>query len=353
MSMLEANMRTHNLALIGFGGVNRTLAELIRDRSGEFEQQLGFSLRIVAITDLRYGSWVEPEGIDPAFALAIRSGEPFPGSFAGTDNARVIKGSNADIVVEATFTSPVDGEPATSHVRAALESGKHVTTTNKGPVALHGKELVSLAANRGVRFEFEGSLLSGTPILRFAGDLLRGLDVTGFEGIPNGTSNYLLGRMENGHSLDQAIVEAQQLGYAEADPSADIGGTDVRLKVVILANQVLGADLRISDVDINGIDGVSAVDIIAAAREGKVWKLIGSASRADDGRVTGSVNRSRFRLTTRSRGSPARRMRCRSPLTSSVGSRVRSGRRPHRNRIRAAGRHHHIDNFVKKGAVHV
>lgn len=285
-------MRTYNIALIGFGGVNRALAELIRDRSSQLEADLGFSLRIVAITDLALGSWVDADGIDAAAALAVPRGDNFaifPGGSTTPDNEVVIKNSNADIIVEATFTNPVDGEPAASHVRWALEARKHVTTTNKGPVAIHGPALLELAEQNDVRFEFEGAVLSGTPILRFADKMLRGLNITAFEGILNGTSNFVLGRMENGLSLAAAVGEAQQLGYAEADPTADIGGSDVRLKVAILANQVLGADLSVEDVDTTGITGVTEEDIVTAARERKVWKLIGSASRNENGTFHGSV----------------------------------------------------------------
>ncbi|TGT11999.1 homoserine dehydrogenase, partial [Mesorhizobium sp. M8A.F.Ca.ET.213.01.1.1] len=150
----------------------------------------------------------------------------------------------ADIVVEATFTNPNDGEPAVSHCRWALQAGKHVVTTNKGPVALAAQELKTLAKSRGVRFEFEGAVMSGTPVIRLAAKTLVGAELKGFEGILNGTSNFVLGRMEEGLDFSSAVKEAQALGYAEADPTADVEGHDVRLKVVILANELLGADLK-------------------------------------------------------------------------------------------------------------
>jgi len=282
----------YDLALIGFGGVNRALAELIRDRAEHLRSELGFELRIVAITDLRLGSLMQAEGIDVAQVLAMRPGESFdglPGGDAEARNEYVIRNSTADIVVEATFTNPLDGQPAVSHVTWALESGKHVTTTNKGPIALAGAGLKALAAECGVRFEYEGSVLSGTPILRFAKQQLAGAGLTAVEGILNGTSNYVLGRMEAGLSLGDAVAEAQGLGYAEADPTADIEGSDVQLKVVILANELLGANLSTRDVERVGISVVSADDIVAAATQGKRWKLIGSARRLPDGTVTGRV----------------------------------------------------------------
>lgn len=284
-------MRTYNLALIGFGGVNRALAQLIDEEPLRFIE-LGFELRVVAITDLQMGSLVQPGGIDLGAVLAMERGSTFaelPGGSSVAANERVIRTSGADVIAEATFTNPVDGEPAASHVRWALESGKHVATTNKGPVALHGAELKRLAAENGVRFEYEGSVLSGTPVLALARGQFSGLVIHGVQGILNGTSNYVLGRMEAGLSLDDAVAEAQELGFAEADPTADIGGSDVQLKVAILANELLGADIAPTDVPTTGIAAITSADIIAAAREGKRYKLIGSARRDADGRVVAEV----------------------------------------------------------------
>ncbi|WP_367645781.1 homoserine dehydrogenase [Paenarthrobacter ureafaciens] len=284
-------MTTYNLALIGFGGVNRALAELIRDQPQRFAS-LGFKLRVVAITDLGFGSLVQPDGIDLATVLAMPRGASFEGMPGGSIEPRnedVIKDSPADIVVEATFTSPGDAEPAVSHVRWALAAGKHVVTTNKGPVALFGQELTALAKDHGARFEYEGAVMSGTPVLRLARTMLAGLALEGVQGILNGTSNFVLGRMESGLRLEEAIAEAQQLGYAEADPGADIEGSDVRLKVTILANELLGANLSPEDVDTTGIQNLSSDDVAQAMANGHRWKLIGEANRGSDGTIKASV----------------------------------------------------------------
>ncbi|AXG81864.1 homoserine dehydrogenase [Streptomyces paludis] len=288
-------MIRYDLALIGFGGVNRALAELIAERGDGLAAELGFALRVVAITDLRAGSLVRTEGagIDLAPLLATAPGElDFSGLDGGSPEPRnewVIRDVPADIVAEATFTNPVDGEPALSHVRWALEAGKSVCTTNKGPVALAGRALKRLAAERGAAFEFEGAVLSGTPVLRTAERMFDGLRISGVEGIMNGTSNYILGRLEAGLGLADAVREAQLLGYAEADPTADIEGHDVRLKVMIMANEVLGADLRQEDVSCEGITAIGARDIEEAAAAGLRWKLVGSAVRRPDGTVAARV----------------------------------------------------------------
>ncbi|MFF1386131.1 homoserine dehydrogenase [Arthrobacter sp. NPDC058288] len=285
-------MTTYDLALIGFGGVNRSLAELIAARGEALRAELGFGLRVVAITDLRLGSLVDAGGIDLSMALALGGdGETFArhGGSAEPDNEGVIRTSTADIICEATFTNPGDGEPGVSHVRWALESGKSVCTTNKGPAALRGRELAALAERHGVRFEFEGAVMSGTPVIRLAKQMFGGLQLNGFEGIMNGTSNYVLGRMEAGLELGEAVREAQELGYAEANPAADLEGFDVQLKVLILANELLGGNLQLEDVHREGISALTPEDIRAAASAGRRWKLIGSARRTPDGGIAARV----------------------------------------------------------------
>ncbi len=285
-------MNHHDLALIGFGGVNRALAEIIRDRGDVLADELGFTLRVVAITDLRLGSLMQQDGIDLHQVLALPAGATFaglPGGDAVPQNEDVIRTCGADIVVEATFTNPVDGEPAVSHVRAALESGKSVTTTNKGPVALAAAALNRLAAENGVRFEYEGSVMSGTPVLRLAKETMKGLRISRVQGVLNGTSNFVLGRMESGLSLADAVAEAQALGFAEADPTADIEGSDVQLKVVILANELFGAGIGVGDVERRGIEGIRPEDVARAAAEGRRWKLVGTVARDDAGGITASV----------------------------------------------------------------
>ncbi|MGW3565542.1 homoserine dehydrogenase [Streptomyces sp. NPDC000941] len=292
MTLLKQTTR-YDLALIGFGGVNRALAELIAERGDELSEELGFALRVVAITDLRAGSLVLPCGIDLAPLLAAAPGElDFSGMAGGSADPRnewVIREVPADIVAEATFTNPADGEPALSHVRWALRAGKHVCTTNKGPVALHGHALKRLAAEHGVSFEFEGTVLSGTPVLRTADRLLAGARVTGVEGIMNGTSNYILGRLEEGVGFSDAVREAQEAGYAEADPTADVEGFDVQLKVAILAHEVLGATLSCDEVAREGISRLTPADMRDAAARGLRWKLIGSVTRREDGSVDARV----------------------------------------------------------------
>lgn len=288
-----AEVSEYKVALIGFGGVNRALAQLAADNNAKWQSELGFQLKIVGISDLHLGSVVRPEGIDlnvlrdlPTEKGALAK---LPGGNVDAATEQVIETSGADIVAEATFTNAVNGEPATSYCRLALSKGISVVTTNKGPVAFHAEALKREAAANGVHFEYEGSVMSGTPVIRLAKELLAGSELKGFEGILNGTSNFVLSSMESGLSFKEAVEKAQRLGYAEADPTADIEGHDVRLKVVILANELLGAKLKPADVSCKGISGLTLQSIHDAAASNARWKLIGSASKLADGTVRASV----------------------------------------------------------------
>jgi len=213
-----------------------------------------------------------------------------PNGKATADNDDIIKNSNADIVVEATVTDSMTGQPATSHCRWALSAGKHVSTTNKGPLAFAEKELMALALKNNVSFEYEGVVMSGTPVLRFADKLLKGSEINKFAGIVNGTANYVLGLVEQGYTFADAITSAQQQGYAEADPSADIEGKDVVIKVIVLANRLWDANLTQENVQCQGITGLTETMVKQAAAEGCHWKLLGKASKQEDGSIVASVS---------------------------------------------------------------
>lgn len=282
-------MVTYNLALIGFGGVNRALVEIIHERGDRIQQECGFSLRVVGLSDLHLGSIISPNGIDLRMLAGVNFEKGGFAELSGGSEApqteRVIKEAPADIVVEATYTNAETGQPAISHCEWALTKGRSIVTTNKGPVALAARALRDLAERHGVSFEYEGSVMSGTPTIRVAKTSLSGVGLRGFEGILNGTSNYVLGRMEEGVELAEAVKTAQAMGFAEADPTADIEGYDVRLKVVILANELLGTSLHPANVKCSGISALTVSDIAAARTAGERWKLVGSAQLAADGHV--------------------------------------------------------------------
>jgi homoserine dehydrogenase len=270
----------YRLALVGFGTVGQGLAEILRDHGPRLLEEFGVSYRITGVSDVRLGSVHDPAGFEPeALLAATRSDRGLAMLEArdeGWDAVQLAEAGEADVLVELSYTDLATGEPATSHVRSALESGKHVVTTNKGPVALHWAELSALAAERGVEIGVEGTVMSGTPTMNLGRNLLRGAGIRAVRGILNGTCNYILTRMEAGSTYDEALAEAQERGYAEADPTGDVEGYDAAGKVVILANVLMGVPLRMAEVDRTGISGLTPDDVAEAAAEGARWKLVGS-----------------------------------------------------------------------------
>ncbi len=230
------------LCIVGFGNVGTGFAKILLDKGYNV---MGRGIRITAIVDPVKGSVINQRGVDLAKALRLVAetgrlegyGE---GYVDEVDTLEVIKQDLHDVVIELTPTNIETGEPGYSHVKTALETGKHVITTNKGPVALHLYELLSLAGEKDLYLGFEGTVMSGTPLIK---TLLYGMDrglVKKVEGVLNGTTNYILTRMEEGLTYREALEEARLKGYAEADPSMDIDGHDLAAKASILASLIEG-----------------------------------------------------------------------------------------------------------------
>ena len=167
-------------------------------------------------------------------------------------------------MIELSYTDLKTGEPAITHLRRALELGKHVVTTNKGPIALKYPELKALAEKNHVEIGAEGTVMSGTPSLRMAQELLAAARIRKIQGIVNGTTNYILTQMEAGATYADALKDAQAKGYAEADPTGDVEGFDAAGKVVIMANLLMGQSLTLADVDRKGITQLTPDDIAAS-----------------------------------------------------------------------------------------
>ena len=276
-------MQTVRLALIGFGNVGQGFAQILLERANDYADILGVRFIIVAVNDLLRGSAFNPEGLELSALLQAKDISSLPAGTAGWDAFETIARSNADVVIELSYTNLQTGEPAISHVRAALESGKHVVTSNKGPVALQYAELSALARSRNLQIGVEGTVMSGTPSLHLGMELLAGAGIQRVQGILNGTTNYILTQMENGASYSDALAEAQIRGYAEADPTGDVEGFDAAGKVAILSALLMNTPLRMDQVDRTGITGITRSDVDQAKAAGQRWKLIGSLEKNQDG----------------------------------------------------------------------
>jgi len=282
----------YNLALIGFGNVGQGLAEILAEKALLLRDKFDADIRIVAICDLDKGSIADPSGFDPQALLDHINDagdlKDFPASNKGWNAQETIANATANVLVELSFTDLETGEPALSYMIQALTLGMNVSTTNKGPAALHFPKLLELSKTYGGEIGVEGTVMSGTPTLALGMQKLIAAGVTRIQGILNGTTNYILGEMENGADYADALKDAQDKGYAEADPAGDVDGHDAAAKVVILANLVMDQSMTMEDVSCTGISGVTSAQVQSAKAENERWKLIGTLENVD-GRIQGSV----------------------------------------------------------------
>jgi len=275
-------MKTVRLMMIGFGNVGQGFVQIIQDDADSLAERFGVRFSVVGINDMRLGSVYDSDGLPLQGLLETASSGSLQNVRAaehGWSIETMLDKGQADTLVEASFTDLQTGEPASTYIRLALKAGINVVTTNKGPIALNFHELIGIAKEHQARIGFEGVVMSGTPTLALGLNLLAAAGIQKIQGILNGTTNFILSRMEAGGSYDEALAEAQELGYAEADPTGDVEGFDAAGKVVILSNLVMGADIHMADVDRKGITQLTPEDIAAAKAEGKRWKLIGVVER--------------------------------------------------------------------------
>ena len=269
------------IILVGYGVVGKGVTTILAQRYAEKIKDYGFNPKIVAIADID-GAVINPKGLSPEKLEAIKkrgyliSADPEFGQ-PGIPALDVIESVEAEVVVEVTPVNIKNAEPALSHITKAFKTGKHVVTTNKGPLALAMPALTELAEYNNVYFRFSGTVGGGTPMLEFAKRCLAGDKILAIKGILNGTTNYILTEMsQNRVSFQDALTNAQKLGYAEKEPSMDIDGFDTACKVVILSNWIMNKKVTLKDVDRTGIRDVSLQALDEASKKGNTIKLIGS-----------------------------------------------------------------------------
>jgi homoserine dehydrogenase len=265
------------VVIVGFGIVGQSFAKLLLSRSADLYNQYGMKPRIVACVD-NSGSAIAPAGLDLKRLLEVKKTKGSVGGYekgsTKFESLQVIENVDAEVMLECTPTNLTDGEPATSHITAAMRSHKHVICVNKGPLALAFPSLIELANYNGVILRFSGTVGGGTPILEFAKRCLKGDRIISFKGILNGTTNYILSMMEQGHTYDSAMKDAKEKGYAEANPSLDVDGFDAAAKLVIMANWIMGMKVTIKDIYRSGIVNVRLSDVKNAAGRGNAIKLL-------------------------------------------------------------------------------
>jgi homoserine dehydrogenase len=261
-------LRSVDLALIGFGNVARRFVALLDERRERLAAEHRLTCRVAGTATRRRGA--EYEGVRCRDALEV---------------IERLGSSSADlrIVVETTTLDVTNGEPAISHVRAAIRAGCHVVTANKGPVAFAYAELRDAAARAGVQFLFEGAVMDGVPIFNLVRHTLPLVTISGFEGVVNTTTNHIITALEAGDSFEHALARMQAEGIAEADPSLDVDGWDAAAKAAALANVLMDAGVTPHDVRRTGIDAGTGDAARAALADGRRLKLVASGRRNPDG----------------------------------------------------------------------
>ena len=277
------------LALVGFGNVGRRFLKLLDEASSRLE----FRWRLVAIATRHHGSVVDADGVDARRAMATVEAsqsldrlDPAPRERSGIDLVRQVtdvlgeEANDGELVVIETTVLDVDrGEPATAHVRAALEGLAHVVTANKGPAAFAYDDLEALAESVDRVFFFEGAVMDGIPVFNLVRETMPGVAVEGFRGVINTTCQYALSEMERGVTFDEALAEMKARGIAEADPTLDVDGWDAAAKAAALVNVLMAGRITPHDVVRMGIRDVSGRDVADAVNRGRRVRLVASALR--------------------------------------------------------------------------
>ncbi|MDP9832982.1 homoserine dehydrogenase [Trueperella abortisuis] len=248
------------IALLGCGTVGTQVARLLQENNALLSARAGADLELIGIAVSNLGAQRDP---------AIDRG------LLTTDSIGLIE--RADVVIEL-----IGGiEPPRTLIRHALESGASVVTGNKALLAEHGPELYDLAKDKRVDLYYEAAVAGAVPVVYAVRESLAGDTVKAIKAILNGTTNYILDEMTTkGLSFDEVLATAQDLGYAESDPSADVDGFDAAAKIAILASLAFHKRVSLADVDVEGIRSITAEDIAAASKNGYVIKLVATAAQA-------------------------------------------------------------------------
>ena len=265
----EKGSEKMNVAILGYGVVGSGVAKVLKENSKTITEKTGYEFKVTRILDIREFPLSEYRTI-------------ITKNFEDIANDKDI-----DIVVETMGGV----EPAFGFVTTCLEKGKHVVTSNKELVAVKGAQLLETARKNNVNFFFEASVGGGIPVIRPVSRCLAGNNISKVAGILNGTTNYILTKMiTEGVSFEDALKNAQQLGYAEKDPSADVDGIDAMRKICILASLCFGTHLAPDGVYCEGIRRITLADVAYAEKFGSVIKLVARAEKLSDGKIFAMVS---------------------------------------------------------------
>lgn len=284
-------MKTFNLCMLGFGNVAQALVLLLVLKDDELREQFRIDWRVTGLASRSLGWLASPEGFLMEELLAagwgmdylIQRAEPAP-----KDVKEWLAAARCDVLFEVTSLEPLTGEPAVSNVRAGLEHGAHVITANKGTIVHAYRELSELARERGRRFMYEATVVDCPVFSLFRGSL-PATRLLSFEGVLNSTTNVILDEIAAGRTFDEGVRRAQELGITETDPTHDVDGWDSAVKACALANVLMDAELKLEEIEREGIRGLSDAEVRAAHAEGRPFRLVARGRRDEAGWVNASV----------------------------------------------------------------
>jgi homoserine dehydrogenase len=301
-------MTVLNLALIGFGNVNRALVGFLESKKSELKQKYNLEYRVTGVMTRRLGWLADANGLD---TTALLEGKPISSSIS-SDLQSWLQASEAHVLLEASSLEPFSGQPAIDYIKTALEFGCHAVSANKGPVVHAAKELHALAKARGLKFRHEASFMGGSPIYSLFRETLPAANIKRFRGLLNSTTSTILQTIEAGSSFEEGVKRAQAIGIAETDPSFDVDGWDSAVKVCGLANVLLETQLDVTKLERASIRDLDVTEIQDAARAGTPIRQVAFIDVLENGlsagvrhekiglndplRATGTTNISHFEL---------------------------------------------------------
>jgi len=281
-------MKTCNLAILGYGSTGRAFGKLLTEKVLEIKEKYDTDVKVTAIATKTKGTLICEAGID---LVKIEKELEETGKFADgvTMSAiEVAESSEYDVLIELTPLEIFSGQPATSHIKAALSRGKHAISANKGPIAWAFRELRDLAEKNKCLFFYETTVMDGAPIFNLASETLKMCKVTEICGILNSTTNFILEEMAKGLPMDDIMEEGKRRGFVEADPTLDTEGWDSAAKVTALLNVLMDAGITPKDINRKGIEDITPEMIESAKKRGKVIKLL-CGGKIENGQATGYV----------------------------------------------------------------
>ncbi|HKK95062.1 MAG TPA: hypothetical protein VJ916_01885 [Anaerovoracaceae bacterium] len=262
------------IAILGFGNASRAFAKILENERTNILTEYDVSIVTTGITTGSHGTIYNPDGLH---LNSIREHYDNTGNFINPikmSSMELAQKGDYDVLIEATPLNIHTGQPATDHIRAALNRNKAVITANKGPIAWYFNELNQLAKNNKCAFFYETTVMDGTPVFNLVNDTLKMCKVTAVDGILNTTTNFILEELAKGKDYDEVIKDGKDKGFIEADSAMDIEGYDSAAKLTALLNVLMDANTTPDKIDRKGIEDITVEDIEKAKKDNKVIKLI-------------------------------------------------------------------------------